>query len=373
MPAQPSQPAQRTAVAVNGKWLAQSTTGTQRFAQELVRRLVLRPDLDVVLHVPRRAPLPGWLPAGTQVVRSRLDGVAFEQLALPWAARGMLVLSLCGPAPLLARRQVATIHDASPFRFPQTYTRVFGAWHRTVARVLARRANALVTVSNFSAGELAEVLRIPGNRFTVVPNGADHLDHLEATDPGLPADGSEFVLAVGTLAAHKNLAPVLRVLAARGIPTVVVGARGAGRVFAAADLPQGGSITYAGRLTDAQLGWLYRHAGVLVFPSRYEGFGVPLIEAQQAGCPVVAGAVAALPEVAGAGALLVPPDRPELIADAVERVLADRPERDRLVAAGRDNAARFTWDRSAELLAAAVHTAAAGARARRPAQRSAAE
>jgi glycosyltransferase involved in cell wall biosynthesis len=357
MPAQPTQPAQLTALAVNGKWLAQPMTGTQRFAQELLRRLVLRPDLDVVLHVPRRASLPDWLPTGTQVVRSRLDGVAFEQLALPWAARGMLLLSLCGPAPLVARRQVAAIHDASPFRFPGTYTWAFGAWHRTVARVLARRAAALITVSNFSAGELAQVLRVPRGRFTVVPNGADHLDGLDLADPGLPPDGSDFVLVVGTLAVHKNLAPVLRVLAARGISTVVVGARGAGRVFAAADLPQGGSIRYAGRLTEEQLSWLYHHAGVLVFPSRYEGFGLPVVEAQRAGCPVVAGAVAALPEVAGAGAVLVPPDQPELMADAVERLLADPQERERLAAAGRSNAARFTWERSVEVLAAVVHAA----------------
>lgn len=371
MPAQPVHSAEPTPVAVNGKWLAQPMTGTQRFAEELVRRLVGRPDLAVVLHLPRRARVPDWLPPGTRVVRSRLDGVAFEQLALPWAARGRLVLSLCGPAPLLVRRQVAAIHDASPFRFQQTYTRAFGMWRRAVARVLARRGGSLVTVSQFSAGELADVLKIPISRFTVVPNGSDHLDDLQPTDPGLPAEGSGFVLAVGTLAAHKNLAPVVRVLAARGMPTVVVGVRGAGRVFAAADLPADGTITYAGRLTDAELAWLYRHAGALVFPSRYEGFGIPVVEAQRAGCPVVAGAAAAVPEVAGAGAVLVAPEQPELLADAVQRVLADPGERRHLVAAGRANAARFTWEHSAELLAAVVRAADAG----RPgsAQRSASE
>ena len=355
----PAQPTRPTRLAVNGKWLAQPTTGTQRFAEEIVRWLTARPDLDIVMHLPRRAVLPEWLPTGTAVVRSRLDGVAFEQLALPWAARGRLVLSLRGPAPLLARRQVAVIHDASPFRFPHTYTRVFGTWHRTVARVLARRANALVTVSHFSAGELAEVLGVPRDRFVVVPNGADHLDAVEPTDPGLTAEGSDFALAVGTLAAHKNLAPVLRVLAARGIPTVVVGARGSGRVFAAADVPRDSAITYAGRLTDGDLAWLYRHAGVLVFPSRYEGFGVPVVEAQRAGCPVVAAASGALPEVVGDGAVLVPPNEPELIADAVQRVMADRQERGRLIDVGRVNAARFTWEQSADMLAVLVRSAEA--------------
>lgn len=357
--------ATRPAVALNGKWLAQQTTGTQRYADQLARRLVVRDDLDVTLHLPRGAAAPAWLPSSVPVVRSRLSGVAFEQLALPWASRRRLVLSLCGPAPMLARRQVATIHDATPFRYPGTYTRAFGWWHRSISRVLARRAQALVTVSEFSAAELADVLHRPRASVHVVPNGSDHLEGIVPTDPGLPGIGAgpaapPFALAVGTLAAHKNLAPALHALHARGIPTVVVGARGAGRVFAEASaaLPPEGIVRYAGRLTDAQLGWLYRHAAVLVFPSRYEGFGVPLVEAQRLGCPVVATTAASLPEVAGAGAILVDPDRPDELAESVAELLASPHLRATLAALGRANAERYTWDRSANLLGAVLIEAA---------------
>ena len=349
-----------TLVAVNGKWLGQTRTGTQRYAEELTRRLVGDPRLDVLLCLPRGVPVPTWVPAAVDVRRSRLTGIAFEQLALPVLARGRLVLSLAGPAPLLLRRQVATFHDATPFRFPHTYTRAFGRWHRTIYRVVARRARAVVTVSDFSAGELADVLGLPATRFVVIPDGADHMDDLVGVAPSCAGSPGGFALCVGTLAAHKNLAGVLRELAAAAIPTIVVGARGPGRVFA------GGTptpvshdgVTYAADLTDAELAWLYRHAIALVFPSRYEGFGLPVIEAQTLDCPVIVARAASLPEVAGPGAISVDPDRPEDVPAILDRLRNDTDFRAEVVAAGRVNAARFSWTESAHRLITVLQTAA---------------
>ena len=114
-------------LAVNGKTLAQAMTGTQRYAYELLRRLARDRPGEIVLHVPRDAVVPDELAASVVVRRSRSRGQLFEQVALPWAARRDLLLSLGGPAPLLGRRQVVTLHDVSVFRFPETYSAVFGA------------------------------------------------------------------------------------------------------------------------------------------------------------------------------------------------------------------------------------------------------
>jgi len=344
----------RRAVAINGKWLAQAPTGTQRYAAELVRRLVRADPTAYEVLLPKGATVPVWLPDEVGLRRAPLSGNAFEQLWLPWAVRGRVVLSLCGPAPLLARRNVAAIHDASVFRFPSTYTWAFRTWHRSMSRVLAHRARALVTVSRFSAGELATVLGVAPGRFRVVPDGADHLVDVSPRRPDLAGLDAPFVLCVGTPAVHKNLGPALAALGAAGIPTIVVGAR-AGRVFAGAETgpsgPSGpGPITYAGRLTDEELAWLYGQAEALVFPSRYEGFGVPVVEAQRAGCPVVATTAAAVPETSGEGAVLVDPDRPDEFVRAVRRLRSEPGLRERLVAAGRANAARFTWDAAAAAL-----------------------
>ena len=346
-------PVQRTPVLLNGKWLAQARTGTQRFADEISRRLLVDPRLDVMVGLPSDATMPTWLPT-ERVRRSRLRGVAFEQLALPALARGRVLVSLAGPAPLVVRRQVATFHDATPFRYPATYTRAFRAWHQLIYRVVSRRALAILTVSDFSARELAEVLDRPLGRFHMVSNGADHLDAIPPTPPDLGPGGvpNWFVLCVGTLAVHKNLAGVLDSLEKAALPTVVVGARGSARIFAGtADVGGDTSvIRYAAHLTDAQLVWLYQRAGVLVFPSRYEGFGLPIVEAQSLGCPVIVSQAAGLPDVAGPGAILIDPDRPDDVPAVVRRVLADPVWRAQVVAAGRRNADRFRWADSARLV-----------------------
>ncbi len=339
----------RQALAVNGKFLAQPATGTQRYAAELTARLAGR--FPLVLYLPRGAAAPAWLPPGVTLRSAPARGMAFEQLWLPWASRHDLLVSLAGSAPLLAVRQVAALHDAGVHRFPATYTRAFRAWHALLDRVLTRRAVALVTVSEFSAQELAEVLRVPRGRWEVVPDGSDHLEGLERRRPSLPGLDDPFLLCVGTPAAHKNLAAPLAALSDAGLRTFVVGARSA-RVFAASALPAEGVVRYAGRLADEELAWLYAHADALVFPSRYEGFGIPVVEAQRFGCPVVAADASCIPEIAGDGALLVDPDRPGDFVAAVRALRADPRRRAELVAAGRANAARLTWDASADTLAA---------------------
>jgi glycosyltransferase involved in cell wall biosynthesis len=340
-------------VMVNGKWLAAQPSGMQRYAGEVARRVL---DLDPAARVvvPRDAVLPDWLPSG-RVVRSRMRGLAFEQLALPWRARRAMLLNLAGPAPILKREQLVVMHDVTPARFPRTFSRRFVLWYSVLYRVLARRARHLATVSEFSRGELAEVLHIDPARFALAPNGHEHAfaARAEARDITLHGElavhaNEDYVLCVGNLTPSKNLAPVTRALADAGIPVVVVGANPSRRVFAAESPLDAPGIHLAGRLSDAELALLLRNARALVFPSLYEGFGLPLVEAQALECPVIASDRASIPEVAGEGAVYFDPTRPQ---DAVDRVRGlDDEARRRLVASGRRNVARFSWDRTALIL-----------------------
>lgn len=344
-------------LALNGKWLGQELTGTQRYAQEVTRHLLPLLQERPVLHVPAGAVVPDWLAGGVEVRPSRLRGTVFEQVALPWAARRDLLLSLGGAAPLLGRRQVATMHDATPFRLPQTYSRVFGTWYRLMYQVVGHRAERIVTVSDFSRRDLSEVLGIRDDRFVVVPNGVDHIAATEDRPPGAVPEGTpdqRFVLMVGPPAVHKNIAPVAAALARHGVAVVVVGG-GSARVFGG---PTGDAselvheqVTHLGRVSDEELTSLYRRAAALVFPSLYEGFGLPVVEAQRLGCLVVAADKASLPEVAGEGALLVDPGSPDDVARRVVDLLADPARVDVLRAAGARNARRFSWDVSAHRLA----------------------
>ncbi|MBX3195270.1 MAG: glycosyltransferase [Microbacteriaceae bacterium] len=346
-------PADRTPVMVNGKWLSAQPSGMQRYASEVTRRVL---DLDPAARVvvPRDAELPDWLPEG-RVLRSRLRGIAFEQFALPWRARRAMLLNLAGPAPALKREQLVVMHDVTPARYPRTFSRRFVLWYSVLYRVLARRARHLATVSEFSRGELAEVLHIDPARFALAPNGHEHAFAARAQAgevtlrPDLAAHATEdYVLCVGNLTPSKNLAPVTRALAAAGIPVVVVGANPSRRVFASETHLDGPGIHLAGRLSDGELALLLRNARALVFPSLYEGFGLPLVEAQALECPVIASDRASIPEVAGEGALYFDPSRPQ---DAVARVRElDAAARRRLVESGRSNVARYSWDRTALIL-----------------------
>ena len=160
---------------LNGKWLAQTPSGTQRYATEVVKAAIgTRLAERLTLVLPRDATVPAW--AGEiPVIRSRLRGTLFEQLALPWISRHGHLYSLAGPAPLARRNQTVLLHDATPYRHPATFRRSFVLWYRLLYRVLSRRADRLITVSDFSRRELADVLGIQAVSIDVAPCGADHV------------------------------------------------------------------------------------------------------------------------------------------------------------------------------------------------------
>ena len=161
------------------------------------------------MHVPAGADVPDWLAQRAEIRRGPTKAVVFEQIYLPVATAGQLLLNFAGPAPLLKRRQLVTMHDATPFRFPQTFRRTFVGFYAVMYGALGRYARHLVTVSHFSAGELGSVLRIPHARFTVAGCAADRLTEVDPERPDVAGVDGSFYLVVGTLATHKNLpAPV---------------------------------------------------------------------------------------------------------------------------------------------------------------------
>ena len=226
---------------------------------------------------------------------------------------------------------VLTVHDLAILRYPE----VFPRWHRLYGRAGLRRtlraADAVVAVSEFTKREVADLADIPEERIRVVSNGVDP----RFTPDGPRAEGS-YVLAVATLEPRKNLARVVEAARLAGSELRVVGARGWGGVEVAG---------WVGEVTDAELAALYRGASCVVYPSLYEGFGLPVVEAMASGTPVVTSRGTAMEEIAQGAAVLVDPRDAAAIAEGIAEADARRAE---LVPLGLARASAFTWEHAAD-------------------------
>ncbi|HMT22145.1 MAG TPA: glycosyltransferase family 1 protein, partial [Promineifilum sp.] len=313
----------------NGRFLSRRPTGVDRFAFETLRALAVK-DADsrpIQVVVPVTASIPdGRTIQGASLVRhGRLGGHAWEQIELAWHDEEKTLISLCNTGPIARTNQVAVIHDAAIFDTPDNYSTQFRVWYRFLFAGLEKRCRKIATVSRFSADRLAHHLGTASSRFTVLPESGEHILRQPPDNKILERLGvgdRPFVLTVGSTSRNKNMRavvdamPLIRSLSA----TLVVTGGFDSRVFAS-----GGSIdqraVVTGYLEDSELRSLYEHAACFVFPSLYEGYGLPPLEAMSCGCPVLSSNRASMPEVCGSAALFFDPTDPADLSAKLSEIL----------------------------------------------------
>ena len=316
-----------------------------------------------VLPLPRPALYDAWARLGRPDVA-----------ALPGLRDADVVFAPSVAVPPRRRRPLlVTVHDAAPCLFPDAFSARGLRFHRAGLAAAASRADLVLTVSQSSRAELVEHTAIPEERIRVVHNGVDVEvatdEQVEALVRRLDLDDRPYVLWVGSLEPRKNVEALLRLpaaLAAAGMPhrLVLAGPDGWGATAAvvgnaAASAPPG-SVRLVGRVARADLAPLYRGASLFCFPSRHEGFGLPVLEAMAQGTPVLCSTASSLPEVAGPAARYVADPGAEAWAEAAVALLADAAALATLGAGGPDRAAAFPWSACARATAAALTDVAGG-------------
>ena len=355
----------RLMLTINGRFLTQRMTGVQRYAHEMLRALdgilaarAAGSAIKADLLVPQEAPesLPSLRAIGIRRV-GRLHGHPWEQLELPRFSQGIL-LNWCNTFPVALSRQMVVLHDASVHACPEGYTMAFRAYYRGLFAVAARRATMkIATDSQFSAAELHRFAGIPCSRITVIPCGADHWRNVVPDSTildRLALRHTPYLMAVGSENRNKNIARLVAAfgrLSPSGTRLVLAGGSNP-KVFANMAASDADWLIRTGRLTDGELASLYSHARAFVFPSLYEGFGLPPLEAMMSGCPVVCSREASLPEVVGEAALYCEARDVDDIALRLKQILEDSALRERLIAAGTQQVRRYTWRDSAEKMLA---------------------
>jgi glycosyltransferase involved in cell wall biosynthesis len=351
---------------INGRFLTRKVTGVERVAHEILRAisenfvdtsgLYQGEKFDIQLHwalpTDLKTDLPNYGVSWPQKTPGKLKGHAWEQWCLSRHKTQDWTLNLCNTAPLFKSRQIVFFHDAQVFALPENFNWRFVLWYKLLLNVAGRRAKLLFTNSEFSKKELSQFTGIAAERFKVAHLGVDHMLRLQ---PVLPAKVKQldpaqpWVLAVSSASANKNFSAALQ--AAHDCKThLVIAGQTHSRVFQSANIDTG-SITELGYVTDDELAGLYQSATCLIFPSFYEGFGLPPLEAMRMGCPVVVSRTSSLPEVCGSSPSYCEPGNVDSISAALQQLLQLKDEDQRnLTQKGQLHASQFTWKRCAETI-----------------------
>lgn len=345
--------------------------GVSKYIEALLRYLPeVAPDLAVVAFTGPARPLPEqgfeqrieWrhsrLPTAKPEVR-----IGWEQTSGVVAAHRARIDLLHAPVNVISMGvrlpQVVTVHDLAFHHYPEQYPGMKQRYLRAMTRQSVRRATRVIAVSEATRQDIISVYDIEPARVVTVPNGVDDgMRPLPSEDvqafreeQGLP---EHFFLFLGTLQPRKNIAALVRAYATASMgvdwPLVIAGAKGwqYEQIYAQVqDLGLEDRVHFAGHVPGEQLAHWYSAATILVYPSLYEGFGLPLLEAMACGTPVIGSNVSSLPEVIGDAGVQVDPRNVPALAEAMLRLAADGELRQQLSRRGLERAASFTWREAA--------------------------
>jgi glycosyltransferase involved in cell wall biosynthesis len=343
-------------VFINGRFLTQEMTGIQRFSYEICKALIRR-GTDVVLLAPKK--IRTEYPLNCRMIRFGIfTDILWEQIDLPvflMKHKNPLLLNLGSPGPVFYSNRIVTVHDLSFLVHPAWFSRRYRLYYRLATPVFTRLSKKVITVSECSKNEIVRRIGIPEQKIVVIHNAVSGAFQKQ---PSHGAGGKEkYIFSVASLDPRKNLARLVAAYKLAGIEKEF-SLKFAGKADPIFRMELSGEILShsAGYVPDDELSALYENASLFVYPSLYEGFGIPPLEAMAMGCPVILSDLPVFREIFGDAAHYADPGNTESLRDAILLVLSDESYRMELIRRGHERTKLYDWDTSAEKLASVINS-----------------
>ncbi len=319
-------------IIFNGRFLSQSITGVQRYAYELLKSIDdmlenTNTPINFEVLIPKNVVDPPKFNNIEVRKVGKLTGHLWEQIELPLYTKGILLINLCNISPLLKFNQICTIHDAAVFATDQ-YKFLFRIWYKTIYHSNRWKNNRIITVSDFSKRELVKYCGFPDEAINVIYEGRNHMLDIKEDDSILQENQltkGNYVLAVSSMSPNKNFKNIMNALEKIDDPDIefVICGGTNPKVFSNLEIEKNKKLKYLGYVSDSQLKSLYKNAGCFLYPSFYEGFGLPPLEAITCGCPIILSNTSSLPEIFSNSAEYCDPNDASEIAEKILLLMHD--------------------------------------------------
>ena len=347
-------------IYINARFLTTQTSGVQRYAIELTKafdkligeKYKFFDDIEMILLAPKNLIIDLKLLDIEIKTVGLLKGHLWEQIELPFYCQNGILLNLCNTGPIGFQRQIITIHDVAEYSIPNNFSFRFRKSYQLLHKALSIIAKKIITVSYFSRDEIVKYYGVDPNEINVIYEGSSHINAQEADDSIIQKynlSEKPFVLAVSTINPNKNFSAIVNAfqfLKDFDCNLVIAGKKS--EIFNQSENIVSKKSKYVGFVSDSELKSLYKHASCFVFPSFYEGFGLPPLEAMACGCPVIVAKSAALPEIFEDAVLYCDPSCPSSIAKQIRTILSDSVTKNRLANDGLNHAKKFSWSKCAK-------------------------
>lgn len=342
-------------IYVNARFLTQNITGVQRYAIEISRQLKKLYCENIAFVCPSDIVSKDIAKELDAKVIGSHHGHIWEQFDLPLylnRKESPLLLNLCNLAPILYHNKVTTLHDITFIKYPHTFSTVFVAFYRFMIPLVLRTSKHIFTVSEFSKKEIFDYYRVNINKLTVVYNAVSGCFR-KLNDEKLSQ--KKYFMAVSSVKENKNFIYILDAFMklTEKNPSVELFVIGdlKSKSFQTLDVSRYSNnqqIKFLGRISDEELIKYYSNATAFIFPSLYEGFGIPPLEAQACGCPAICANASCLPEIFGDSVMYCNPHDVSSLLKAMGEIISDEKKRSSLVRLGLKNIERYSWRQSAK-------------------------